>query len=146
MSALLEHWLGWDDKHHCHGKAGQVQANNAKTTSNAAHHQSNINNNTTKSWADRLVSFLVGDQRQFTPTEDENEDEDPSIWVRKFCSEVGCDVLKKQDTNGKTLLHHLLSGKLTRRILTSPASRDYTLTNLTQRCSFCIESRNDFKL
>lgn len=116
VSALLEHWLGWDDKHHCHGKAGQVQANNAKTTSNAAHHQSNINNNTTKSWADRLVSFLVGDQRQFPPTEDENEDEDPSIWVRKFCSEVGCDVLKKQDTNGKTLLHHLLSGAVKRNL------------------------------
>ena len=59
------------------------------------------------SWADRLVSHLVTGS---TPTDDQ-QNEDPSIWVRKFCSEVGCDVLKKQDTNGKTLLHHLLSGK-----------------------------------
>ena len=83
VSALLEHWLGWDNKHH-----GPVLKSEELTD---------------KCWAaDRLVSHLNCP----LPTE-----EDPSLWVRKFCSEVGCDVLKKQDTNGKTLLHHLLSGK-----------------------------------
>jgi hypothetical protein len=88
VSELLEHWLGWD------------QPDDKPATSPMP-----------KSWADRLVSHLIGDQT--LPTDDYNTNsEDPSIWVRKFCSEVGCDVLKKQDSsNGKTLLHHLLSGK-----------------------------------
>ena len=82
VSALLEHWLGWD--HH----TDQVSDASPMPTS----------------WADRLVSHLV---EEASPTDQDH----PSIWVRKFCSEIGCDVLKKQDNNGKTLLHHLLSGK-----------------------------------
>ena len=82
MSALLEHWLGWD-----HHTDRQVSDASPMPTS----------------WADRLVSHLV---EEASPTDQDH----PSIWVRKFCSEIGCDVLKKQDNNGKTLLHHLLSG------------------------------------
>ena len=58
--------------------------------------------------ADRFVSHLI--EEASLPTDAANS-QDPKIWVRKFCSEVGCDLLKKQDANGKTLLHHLLSGK-----------------------------------
>ena len=110
VSALLEHWLGWDEKnHHCSER---------RTENISALHENTISNMSTtptkssSSWADRLVSHLVtGTNDKHHPTVDQQTDEDPSIWVRKFCSEVGCDVLKKQDTNGKTLLHHLLSGK-----------------------------------
>lgn len=92
VSALLEHWLGWQDDHpHV---AGSDETPSAVLP---------------KLWADRLVSHLA----VVDPTEDQDDDQDcPRLtWVRKFCSEIGCDVLKKQDANGKTLLHHLLSGK-----------------------------------
>jgi hypothetical protein len=88
VSALLEHWLGWD--HH----TDQVSDASPMPTS----------------WADRLVSHLV---EEASPTDQDH----PSIWVRKFCSEIGCDVLKKQDNNGKTLLHHLLSGAVKRNLV-----------------------------
>ena len=117
VSALLEHWLGWDDKnHHCSSNIGDSPALHSEIeTSNSMTNHSVMTPNTKSSltglgapsWADRLVSHLVTGSN---PTDDQ-QNEDPSIWVRKFCSEVGCDVLKKQDTNGKTLLHHLLSGK-----------------------------------
>ena len=117
VSALLEHWLGWDDKnHHCSSNIGDSPALHSEIeTSNSTTNHSVMTPNTKSSltglgapsWADRLVSHLVTGSN---PTDDQ-QNEDPSIWVRKFCSEVGCDVLKKQDTNGKTLLHHLLSGK-----------------------------------
>ena len=62
--------------------------------------------------ADRLVSHLIeASSSSHLPTDAKANSQDPKLWVRKFCSEVGCDVLKKQDANGKTLLHHLLSGK-----------------------------------
>ena len=61
--------------------------------------------------ADRLVSHLI-EASSSLPTDAKANSQDPKLWVRKFCSEVGCDVLKKQDANGKTLLHHLLSGKI----------------------------------
>ena len=126
VSALLEHWLGWDDKHHhCSSNIGDSLSANTETSNTTTvmnHSETEASNTTTvmnpitkssaavaavPSWADRLVSYLVTGSN---PTDDQ-QNEDPSIWVRKFCSEVGCDVLKKQDTNGKTLLHHLLSGK-----------------------------------
>ena len=96
MSALLEHWLGWDDKHHHHHHSRAPINNN--------------NNNYSEEMADRFVSHLI--EEASLPTDAANS-QDPKIWVRKFCSEVGCDLLKKQDANGKTLLHHLLSGKNT---------------------------------
>jgi len=89
VSALLEHWLGWD-----HHTDRQVSDASPMPTS----------------WADRLVSHLV---EEASPTDQDH----PSIWVRKFCSEIGCDVLKKQDNNGKTLLHHLLSGAVKRNLV-----------------------------
>lgn len=62
--------------------------------------------------ADRLVSHLIeASSSSHLPTDAKANSQEPKLWVRKFCSEVGCDVLKKQDANGKTLLHHLLSGK-----------------------------------
>ena len=106
VSALLEHWLGWDDKnHHCSSNIGDSHSH--IETSNSTTVMNHPGTKSASSWADRLVSHLVTGSN---PTDDQ-QNEDPSIWVRKFCSEVGCDVLKKQDTNGKTLLHHLLSGK-----------------------------------
>lgn len=94
VSALLEHWLGWD-----HHSDRQVSDDSPMPTS----------------WADRLVSHLV---EEATPTSaaTPTDKDHPSIWVRKFCSEIGCDVLKKQDNNGKTLLHHLLSGAVKRNL------------------------------
>lgn len=122
VSALLEHWLGWDDKnHHCSSNIGDSPALHSEIeTSNSTLNHSVMTPNTKSSggmlgqpsWADRLVSHLVTGSN---PTDDQ-QNEDPSIWVRKFCSEVGCDVLKKQDTNGKTLLHHLLSGAVKRNL------------------------------
>jgi len=122
VSALLEHWLGWDDKnHHCSSNIGDSPALHSEIeTSNSTTNHSVMTPNTKSSltglgapsWADRLVSHLVTGSN---PTDDQ-QNEDPSIWVRKFCSEVGCDVLKKQDTNGKTLLHHLLSGAVQRNL------------------------------
>lgn len=122
VSALLEHWLGWDDKnHHCSSNIGDSPALHSEIeTSNSMTNHSVMTPNTKSSltglgvpsWADRLVSHLVTGSN---PTDDQ-QNEDPSIWVRKFCSEVGCDVLKKQDTNGKTLLHHLLSGAVKRNL------------------------------
>jgi len=107
VSALLEHWLGWDDKnHHCSSNIGDSHNSSNSTT------VMNPGIKSTSNWADRLVSHLVTGSN---PTDDQ-QNEDPSIWVRKFCSEVGCDVLKKQDTNGKTLLHHLLSGAVQRNL------------------------------
>jgi len=110
VSALLEHWLGWDDKnHHCSDNIGDshsiIETSNSTTVMNPG-------TKSASNWADRLVSHLVTGSN---PTDDQ-QNEDPSIWVRKFCSEVGCDVLKKQDTNGKTLLHHLLSGAVQRNL------------------------------
>ena len=98
MSALLEHWLGWDDKNHPSNHCSNTNNGDPVSSENV----SNTLPHPTKVWADRLVSHLVDGQ---------NPTENPSIWVRKFCSDIGCDVLKKQDNNGKTLLHHLLSGK-----------------------------------
>jgi len=107
VSALLEHWLGWDDKnHHCSSNIGDSHNSSNSTT------VMNPGTKSTSNWADRLVSHLVTGSN---PTDDQ-QNEDPSIWVRKFCSEVGCDVLKKQDTSGKTLLHHLLSGAVQRNL------------------------------
>lgn len=115
VSALLEHWLGWDDKnHHCSSNIGDshsiIETSNSTTVMNTT--VMNPGTKSASSWADRLVSHLVTGSN---PTDDQ-QNEDPSIWVRKFCSEVGCDVLKKQDTNGKTLLHHLLSGAVQRNL------------------------------
>ena len=93
VSALLEHWLGWD--HHHHSDQSELVSDSASPMPT--------------SWADRLVSHLV--EEAPIPTDKNSTDHPISIWVRKFCSEIGCDVLKKQDNNGKTLLHHLLSGK-----------------------------------
>ena len=36
---------------------------------------------------------------------------DPIPRVREFCTNLGCDVINKPDDQGRTLLHHLLSGK-----------------------------------
>jgi len=102
VSALLEHWLGWDDKHH-HNHAHS----RAPLTNN--------NNNYSEEMADRLVSHLI-EASSSLPTDAKANSQDPKLWVRKFCSEVGCDVLKKQDANGKTLLHHLLSGAVQRHL------------------------------
>jgi len=111
VSALLEHWLGWDDKnHHCSSNIGDSHSH--IETSNSTTIMNHPGTKSASSWADRLVSHLVTGSN---PTDDQ-QNEDPSIWVRKFCSEVGCDVLKKQDTNGKTLLHHLLSGAVQRNL------------------------------
>ena len=63
-----------------------------------------------KSWADQLVTHLVKEVSSIGQ-------DHTSIWVRKFCNEIGSDNLKKQDHNGKTLLHHLLSGKKTDSII-----------------------------
>ena len=95
VSALLEHWLGWD--HHSDQSESKLVSDPSAVASPMP-----------TSWADRLVSHLV-EEAPSPPTD--NTDHPISIWVRKFCSEIGCDVLKKQDNNGKTLLHHLLSGK-----------------------------------
>jgi len=94
VSALLEHWLGWD---HHHSDQSELVSDSASPMPT--------------SWADRLVSHLV---EEASPTD---TDHPISIWVRKFCSEIGCDVLKKQDNNGKTLLHHLLSGAVKRNLV-----------------------------
>ena len=103
MSALLEHWLGWDDKHH---------HNHHHAHHSRAQSITNNNNNYSEEMADRLVSHLIeASSSSHLPTDAKANSQDPKLWVRKFCSEVGCDVLKKQDANGKTLLHHLLSGK-----------------------------------
>lgn len=93
VSALLEHWLGWDH----HSDQSELVSDSASPMPT--------------SWADRLVSHLV---EEASPTD---TDHPISIWVRKFCSEIGCDVLKKQDNNGKTLLHHLLSGAVKRNLV-----------------------------
>ena len=95
VSALLEHWLGWD--HHSDQSESKLVSDPSAVASPMP-----------TSWADRLVSHLV-EEAPSPPTD--NTDHPISIWVRKFCYEIGCDVLKKQDNNGKTLLHHLLSGK-----------------------------------
>jgi len=125
VSALLEHWLGWDDKnHHC---SSERRTENNISTLHSADNTTTISNmssstptKSSSSWADRLVSHLVtghtNDRNHPTVDDQQQTDDDPSIWVRKFCSEVGCDVLKKQDTNGKTLLHHLLSGAVQRNL------------------------------
>ena len=36
---------------------------------------------------------------------------DPIPRVREYCNNLGCDVINKPDDQGRTLLHHLLSGK-----------------------------------
>jgi hypothetical protein len=36
---------------------------------------------------------------------------DPIPRVLEYCSKLGCDVINRQDEEGKTLLHHLLAGK-----------------------------------
>ena len=36
---------------------------------------------------------------------------DPIPRVLEYCTALGCDVINRQDEEGKTLLHHLLSGK-----------------------------------
>lgn len=99
VSALLEHWLGWD--HHHHSDQSELVSDSASPMPT--------------SWADRLVSHLV--EEAPIPTDKNSTDHPISIWVRKFCSEIGCDVLKKQDNNGKTLLHHLLSGAVKRNLV-----------------------------
>lgn len=37
--------------------------------------------------------------------------QDPVPRVRDFCSNLGCDSLNRPDNTGRTLLHHLLSGR-----------------------------------
>ena len=107
VSALLEHWLGWDHHNHHHSHQQVLdQQNNSSKSDSSSHPSSTMPTSSTLSWADRLVSHLVE-----TTTHTTTDQDHPSIWVRKFCSEIGCDVLKNQDNNGKTLLHHLLSGK-----------------------------------
>jgi len=101
VSALLEHWLGWD--HHSDQSESKLVSDPSAVASPMP-----------TSWADRLVSHLV-EEAPSPPTD--NTDHPISIWVRKFCSEIGCDVLKKQDNNGKTLLHHLLSGAVKRNLV-----------------------------
>ena len=36
---------------------------------------------------------------------------DPVARARQYCSNIGCDVINRKDKEGKTILHHLLSGK-----------------------------------
>ena len=36
---------------------------------------------------------------------------DPVARARQYCSKIGCDVINRKDKEGKTILHHLLSGK-----------------------------------
>jgi len=102
VSALLEHWLGWD--HHSDQSESKLVSDPSAVVASPM----------PTSWADRLVSHLV-EEAPSPPTD--NTDHPISIWVRKFCSEIGCDVLKKQDNNGKTLLHHLLSGAVKRNLV-----------------------------
>jgi len=112
VSALLEHWLGWDHHNHHHSHQQVLdQQNNSSKSDSSSHPSSTMPTSSTLSWADRLVSHLVE-----TTTHTTTDQDHPSIWVRKFCSEIGCDVLKNQDNNGKTLLHHLLSGAVKRNL------------------------------
>ncbi len=100
VSSLLEHWLG------CFDNASQ----------NNHHQPQSQRSNTAKEFTDlddgplfsnfplQLADFINDNANTTTPQEVES-------WVRKFCTEVGCDVLKSGDSEGKTLLHHLLSGR-----------------------------------
>lgn len=103
VSSLLEHWLDWD----CPSAKSSSKSCSSVMDEAAAAAAASMPNDKHAIDVDRLVSYLA---------ESEDSSTDPTPWVRQFCKDVGCDVLNRQDSNGRTLLHHLLSGSIRRNL------------------------------
>jgi hypothetical protein len=93
VSALLDHWLDWDRPPVTSDTAVSDNGDGDNDKVPKSHQELDPT-----AHIDELISHLATLA-------------DPIPRVRQYCTNLGCDVINRPDEEGRTLLHHLLSGK-----------------------------------